>query len=168
LRPAFGTRMRLGADALRDLEFGALLHDVGKIAVPNEIVNKPGKLDAREWEIMKRHTIEGQRMLENIGGVLERVGAIVRASHEHYDGSGYPDGLAGEAIPIEARICSACDAVSAMTTDRAYRAAMPLEDALAELRRCAGTQFDPDVVTVLAGLLEAGEAVRVRTAAPAL
>jgi HD-GYP domain-containing protein (c-di-GMP phosphodiesterase class II) len=163
-----GRRMRLGEQALRDLEFGALLHDVGKIAVPKEIINKPGKLDAREWEIMKRHTIEGQRMLENIGGVLARVGVIVRASHEHYDGSGYPDGLAGDAIPIEARICSACDAFSAMTTDRSYRAGMPLADAVAELRRCAGTQFDPDVVAALVKLLEAGEVERVQTAAPAL
>jgi HD-GYP domain-containing protein (c-di-GMP phosphodiesterase class II) len=163
-----GTRMRLGEQALRDLEFGALLHDVGKIAVPKEIINKPGKLDAREWEIMKRHTIEGQRMLENIGGVLARVGVIVRASHEHYDGGGYPDGLAGDAIPIEARICSACDAFSAMTTDRSYRAGMPLADAVAELRRCAGTQFDPNVVAALVGLLEAGEVERVQTAAPAL
>ena len=153
---------------MRDLEFGALLHDVGKIAVPKEIINKPGKLDDDEWQIMKRHTIEGQRMLENVGGVLARVGVIVRASHEDYDGSGYPDGLAGDAIPIEARICSACDAFSAMTTDRSYRAAMPLEAAIAELRRCAGTQFDPRVVTTLVAVLEDDAVARVETAAPAL
>jgi HD-GYP domain-containing protein (c-di-GMP phosphodiesterase class II) len=163
-----GRRMGLAPGSLRDLEFGALLHDVGKIAVPNEIINKPGKLTAAEWEIMKRHTIEGQRMLENVGGVLARVGVIVRASHEDYDGSGYPDGLAGDAIPIEARICSACDAFSAMTTDRSYRKAMPLEDAIAELRRCAGTQFDPVVVATLVALLEEDAVNRVATAAPAL
>jgi HD-GYP domain-containing protein (c-di-GMP phosphodiesterase class II) len=162
-----GRRMGLGADALRDLEFGALLHDVGKIAVPKEIINKPGKLTPEEWAIMKRHTIEGQRMLENVGGVLARVGVIVRASHEDYDGGGYPDGLAGSDIPIEARICSTCDAFSAMTTDRSYRAAMPLQDALAELRRCSGTQFDPAVVVTLITVLQEETVSRVETARPA-
>ena len=146
---AVGQRLRLNPVQLRNLEFGALLHDVGKIAVPKAIINKPGPLDDAEWEVIRRHTIEGQRMLDSVGGVLTRVGVIVRASHEDYDGTGYPDGLAGDAIPIEARICSACDAFSAMTTDRAYRPAMSEPEALAELRRCAGTQFDPRVVAVL-------------------
>jgi HD-GYP domain-containing protein (c-di-GMP phosphodiesterase class II) len=163
-----GRRLGLGPDALRDLEFGALLHDVGKIVVPNEIINKPGRLTPEEWEIMKRHTTEGQRMLQNIGGVLGRVGVIVRASHEDYDGTGYPDGLAGTDIPIEARICSACDALSAMTTDRSYRTAMSLEDAVTELRRCAGTQFDPEVVATLIEIIEHNTVSRVKTAAPAL
>jgi HD-GYP domain-containing protein (c-di-GMP phosphodiesterase class II) len=148
-----GRRMRLDEETLRDLEFSALLHDIGKIAVPKEIINKPGRLTASEWEVMKRHTIDGQRMLENVGGVLARVGAIVRASHEDYDGTGYPDGLAGEEIPIEARICSACDAFSAMTTDRPYRPAMPAAEALAELRRCSGTQFDPVVIATLGQMM---------------
>jgi HD-GYP domain-containing protein (c-di-GMP phosphodiesterase class II) len=161
-----GTRMGLGAEALRDLEFGSLLHDVGKIAVPNEIIHKPGPLTPQEWAIMKRHTIEGQRMLENVGGVLSRVGAIVRASHEAYDGTGYPDGLAGDAIPIQARICSACDAFSAMTTDRSYRRAMPLEDAIAELRRCSGTQFDPAVVATLVSVIEESRVARPVIAGP--
>ncbi len=152
-----GTRMGLEGERLRDLEFGALLHDVGKIAIPKEIINKPGRLTPDEWAIVQRHTIDGQRMLENVGGVLSRVGVIVRASHESYDGGGYPDGLAGDAIPIEARICSACDAFSAMTTDRSYRAAMPVVQALAELRRCAGSQFDPDVVAILVKIVEANE-----------
>ena len=162
-----GRRMGLDPDSLRDLEFGALLHDVGKIAVPKEIINKPGKLTPEEWDIMKRHTVDGQRMLENVGGVLARVGVIVRASHEDYDGSGYPDGLAGDEIPIEARICSTCDAFSAMTTDRSYRPAMALRDAVAELRRCAGTQFDPNVVATLMSVLEDKRVVRVETAPPA-
>jgi HD-GYP domain-containing protein (c-di-GMP phosphodiesterase class II) len=149
LAVAVGRRLRLSATQLRNLEFGALLHDVGKIAVPNEIINKPGPLDEDEWAIMHRHTIEGQRMLESVGGVLTDVGIIVRASHERYDGGGYPDGLVGAAIPIEARICSACDAFSAMTTDRSYRAALPLEMAIAELRANAGSQFDPAVVDAL-------------------
>jgi HD-GYP domain-containing protein (c-di-GMP phosphodiesterase class II) len=143
---------RLGLDSRqrRNVEFAALLHDVGKIAVPKEIVNKPGPLDVEEWEIMRRHTIEGEAMLKRVGGVLADVGRIVRASHEHYDGSGYPDGLAGEEIPIEARIVTCCDAFSAMTTTRSYRKAMSPEAALTELRSCAGTQFDPRVAETLA------------------
>ena len=146
---AVGKRLRLSPAQLRNLEFGALLHDVGKITVPKAIINKPGPLTEAEWAIMRRHTIEGQRMLDSVGGALTRAGEIVRSSHEYYDGTGYPDGLAGEAIPIEARICSVCDAFSAMTTDRAYRPAMSEPEALEELRRCAGTQFDPRVVKAL-------------------
>jgi putative nucleotidyltransferase with HDIG domain len=141
----------LGLDARqkRNVEFGALLHDVGKIAIPNEIINKQGALDEREWAIIKTHTIEGQKMLERIGGVMRDVGRIVRASHERWDGAGYPDGLSGQAIPIEARIIAACDAFNAMTTTRSYRKAMPLSAAIAELTHCAGSQFDPDVVSGL-------------------
>jgi putative nucleotidyltransferase with HDIG domain len=141
----------LGVDeeTRRGAEFGALLHDVGKIRIPNAIINKPGPLDDDEWAVMKTHTIEGQRMLERVGGVLARVGVVVRASHERWDGGGYPDGLAGEAIPLAARIVSACDAYNAMTTDRSYRRALPVADAIAELERCAGSQFDPAVVAAL-------------------
>jgi putative nucleotidyltransferase with HDIG domain len=143
------TELGLDADGKRNVEFAALLHDVGKIAVPKEIINKPGKLDEREWDIVKTHTIEGQKMLEKIGGFMREVGRIVRASHEQWDGGGYPDGLIGEEIPIEARIVSACDAFNAMTTTRSYRKAMPLSAAIAELKRCAATQFDPDVADAL-------------------
>jgi putative nucleotidyltransferase with HDIG domain len=141
----------LGVDheTRRGAEFGALLHDVGKIHIPNAIINKPGPLDDDEWVVMKTHTIEGQRMLERVGGVLARVGVVVRASHERWDGGGYPDGLAGEDIPVAARIVSACDAYNAMTTDRSYRRALPVADAVAELERCAGSQFDPAVVAAL-------------------
>jgi len=141
--------MGLDPDRKRNVEFGALLHDVGKIAVPNEIINKPGKLDEREWAIIKTHTIEGQRMLEKIGGFMREIGWIVRASHERWDGTGYPDGLRGEEIPLEARIVSTCDAFNAMTTTRSYRKAMPLAEANAELLRCAGSHFDPAVVHAL-------------------
>jgi hypothetical protein len=141
-----GTAMGLDAAKLRNVEFGALLHDVGKVAIPNEIINKPGPLDDAEWALMRTHTVEGQRMLERIGGVMGEVGTIVRASHERWDGGGYPDGLVGEAIPLEARIIAVCDAYHAMTTTRSYRRAMPIADALDELRRCAGTQFEPSVV----------------------
>jgi putative nucleotidyltransferase with HDIG domain len=152
---------RLGLDARqrRNVEFAALLHDVGKITVPNEIINKPGPLDDAEWEVMRRHTIEGQQMLERVGGTLAEVGHIVRSSHEHYDGGGYPDRLAGEEIPIEARIVTCCDAFSAMTTNRAYRPAMSVDDAVAELRACSGTQFDPRVVDALIEMIDAGLAV---------
>ena len=97
-----GERLALSADQLRNLEFGALLHDVGKIAIPNEIINKPGKLDPYEWQVIKTHTTEGQALLDRVGGFMSEVGRIVRSHHERWDGGGYPDGLAGEAIPLEA------------------------------------------------------------------
>jgi putative nucleotidyltransferase with HDIG domain len=142
---AVGERLGLDADRRRNLEFAALLHDVGKVAIPKEIINKPGALDAAEWELMKTHTIEGQRMLDRVGGFMSDVGRIVRSHHERWDGAGYPDGLAGEEIPLEARIIACCDSYNAMTTDRAYRAALSPEVAAAELLRCAGSQFDPTV-----------------------
>jgi putative nucleotidyltransferase with HDIG domain len=151
VRLALDVAAELGLDAARRrrTEFGALLHDVGKLAVPKEIINKPGSLDDREWQVIKMHTIEGQRMLDRVGGIMRDVGAIVRSSHERWDGTGYPDGLAGAEIPLEARIVSACDAFNAMTTTRPYRAAMPLDEARAELQRNVGSQFDPAVVSAL-------------------
>ena len=103
------------------------MHDVGKIAIPNEIINKPGKLDPYEWQVIKTHTIEGQALLDRVGGFMSDVGRIVRSHHERWDGSGYPDGLAGEAIPLEARIIAACDSWNAMTTCRSYRDALTPE-----------------------------------------
>jgi HD-GYP domain-containing protein (c-di-GMP phosphodiesterase class II) len=143
----------LRASQRRAVEFAAMLHDVGKIFVPKEILNKPGKLDPYEWQVMRNHTIQGERILKQVGGALARVARYVRSSHEHYDGSGYPDGLAGEAIPIESRIVSVCDAFSAMTTNRPYRPAMPIDAALERLRDGAGTQFDPQVVGALERVL---------------
>jgi len=144
----------LDEDDRRLVEFGALLHDVGKIAVPKEIVNKPGPLDDEEWAVMKQHTIAGQRMLDKIGGGMTEVGAIVRASHERWDGNGYPDGKTGEDVPLPARIVSVADAFSAITTTRPYRRAQPPEAAVKELRACAGTQFDPEVIDALVAVLE--------------
>jgi HD-GYP domain-containing protein (c-di-GMP phosphodiesterase class II) len=138
----------------RDAEFVALLHDVGKLRVPNEIINKAGPLTDEEWELVKRHTIEGEQLLHRVGGLLGKVGRIVRSCHERYDGTGYPDGLAGEDIPPIARIVYCCDAYNAMTSDRSYRAAMPREEAIAELRSGAGTQFDPQVVDALVAVVE--------------
>ena len=148
-----GRRLGLTARESQRVELGALLHDVGKIAVPKEIINKRGPLTPEEWAVMHRHTIVGQELLERVGGVLSEVGEVVRSSHEHFDGSGYPDGIAGDAIPISARIVTCCDAFSAMTTNRPYRDAMPASEALAELHRCAGRQFDPDVVGALVGVV---------------
>jgi HD-GYP domain-containing protein (c-di-GMP phosphodiesterase class II) len=130
-------------------ELTALLHDVGKVRIANEILHKPGPLTAAERAVIETHTAEGERMLEGIGGLLGEVGHLVRSCHEHWDGSGYPDGLAGTDIPLVARIVSACDAFSAMTTGRPYRDALPPEAAVAELRRCSGTQFDPRIVHAL-------------------
>ncbi|MGZ6695442.1 MAG: HD-GYP domain-containing protein [Solirubrobacteraceae bacterium] len=138
----------------RNLEFAALLHDVGKIHVPDAIINKPGRLTDEEFEVIKRHPADAQEMLERIGGVLADVGVLVRHHHERWDGRGYPDAIAGEAIPLASRIICACDAFSAMTTDRSYRAAMPAGEALAELERCAGSQFDPAVVRAILGVVE--------------
>jgi HD-GYP domain-containing protein (c-di-GMP phosphodiesterase class II) len=152
---AVSDQLGLDEDQRRNVEFAALLHDVGKISVPKEIINKPGPLDDAEWEIMHRHTIEGEKMLQRVGGVLGEVGRIVRSSHEHFDGSGYPDGLVGVEIPIEARIVTCCDAFSAMTTTRSYRKAMPMQNAIAELRACSGTQFDPQVAEALAEIASA-------------
>jgi putative nucleotidyltransferase with HDIG domain len=141
--------MGLDASRQRQVECAALLHDVGKIAVPKEIVNKPGKLNEQEWEIIKTHTVEGQKMLERVGGFMGEVGEIVRSHHERWDGGGYPDKLRGEEIPLEARIVSCCDAFNAMTTTRPYRKAMPTHVAIAELVANSGSQFDPAVVDAL-------------------
>ena len=115
------------ADGRRDLEFAALLHDVGKIAIPKAIINKPGTLDAAERELVKTHAAEGQRMLARVGGFMLGVGEIVRSHHERWDGRGYPDGLVAEEAPLAARIITCCDSWSAMRTDRPYRRAMSHE-----------------------------------------
>jgi putative nucleotidyltransferase with HDIG domain len=155
VRLALDVARRLGLDLnkQRHVEFAALLHDVGKIAVPKDIVNKPGKLDEHEWEIIKTHTVEGQKMLERVGGFMREVGEIVRSHHERWDGGGYPDGLRAEAVPLEARIVSCCDAFNAMTTTRSYRKAMATPVAVEELRANAGSQFDPRVVDALVAVI---------------
>ncbi len=157
LSVAVADELGLDSRERRNVEFAALLHDIGKIAVPKEIINKPAPLTDAEWLVVKAHTIEGQRMLDQVGGLLSEVGRIVRSSHERWDGGGYPDGLAGTEIPRGAAIVSCCDAFSAMTTDRAYRRAMSPQQALSELRAAAGTQFDPAVVEVLGRILERSE-----------
>jgi HD-GYP domain-containing protein (c-di-GMP phosphodiesterase class II) len=153
---AVADELEIETEARQELEFAALLHDVGKIVIPKEIINKPGALSDDEFELMKTHTIEGQVLLDRVGGLLGRVGSLVRSCHERWDGNGYPDGLAGYEIPLAARIVFACDAYSAMTTDRPYRAAMSQETALEELWANAGTQFDPRVVSALATVIRNG------------
>jgi putative nucleotidyltransferase with HDIG domain len=146
---AVSDRLGLDPDCRRNLEFAALLHDVGKIAIPKEIINKPGKLDAREWAIMKSHAAEGERMLRQVGGFMNDVASIVRSHHERWDGGGYPDGLIGEIAPLESRIITCCDSWSAMRTTRPYRQAMAYADAVAEVERHIGSQFDPTVAAAL-------------------
>ena len=154
LAVAVSDHLGLDSSQRRNIEFGALLHDVGKIAVPGEIINKKGPLTDEEWVVIKMHTVEGQRMLDRVGGVLSEVGTIVRSSHERWDGGGYPDGLSGEAIPLESSIVSCCDAFDARTSDRPYRRGRPPEDALEELLKNSGTQFRPDVVKAVMSVVE--------------
>jgi diguanylate cyclase (GGDEF)-like protein/putative nucleotidyltransferase with HDIG domain len=147
-----GRRLGLEEDELRILRYGALLHDIGKIGVRSEVLNKPGNLTQDEFEEIKQHTVVGAKMLERIP-FFAPVQPIVRSAHERWDGHGYPDGLAGEAIPLGARIVCACDAFHAMTSDRPYSRARSVEAAAGEMRRCSGSQFDPRVVeAVLAEL----------------
>jgi HD-GYP domain-containing protein (c-di-GMP phosphodiesterase class II) len=153
LAVAVSDALGIEATRRRNVEFAALLHDVGKLRVPKAIINKTGALDPAETAIIRRHTIDGEAMLTQVGGLLATVGHYVRSTHEHYDGSGYPDGLAGEEIPIESRIVCACDAYSAMTSDRPYRLALSGREAIAELRRCAGTHFDPRIVEAMEQLM---------------
>ena len=143
-----GRMLGLRRDELEELDRAAQLHDLGKLAVPDEILSKPGPLDEREWAFVRQHTIVGERILR-ASPALRSVATVVRASHENWDGSGYPDGLAGEDIPLASRIIRACNAFVAMTSNRPYRDAFSVDDALNELMRCAGTDFDPTVVRVL-------------------
>jgi len=147
-----GERLGLGRDELEELRLAAELHDVGKLAIPDVVLKKADPLDATEWGFIHSHTLIGQRIL-GAAPALRPVGMIVRSTHENWDGSGYPDKLADEAIPLAARIVAACDAYSAMTSDRPYRAARTPDEAVAELHRCAGRQFDPQVVELLFAVL---------------
>ena len=141
-------RLALAGPELRDITVAAALHDVGKIGVPATILAKPGPLTVEEWAVMRRHPELGAKIMEPVPA-LDGARRLVLACHEHWDGSGYPRGLEGGNIPLGARVILACDAFHAMTSDRVYRAAMPVQDALAELRRCAGSHFDPDVTAAL-------------------
>jgi two-component system, cell cycle response regulator len=140
-----GRELHMGPEGLDEVARAAELHDVGKIAVPDAILDKPGPLDPVEWSFMRRHPLIGERILLE-APALRPVARLVRSSHERWDGGGYPDGLRGDEIPLGARVVAVCDAFDAMTTERAYRQPIGEEEAIRELRRCAGTQFDPMVV----------------------
>jgi diguanylate cyclase (GGDEF)-like protein len=147
-----GEAMTLDSEEITLLRTAALLHDIGKVGVPDEILHKPGPLDSNEWEIMRQHPVIGERIVRAIPG-MGSIARIVRHEHERWDGCGYPDGLVADEIPLGARIILACDAYHAMTSDRPYRGAMSHRDAIAELTANAGSQFDPNVVEALVGYL---------------
>jgi len=153
---ACATAARLGVpeEDMEAVRQTALLHDVGKVAIPDEILRKPGSLDDPEWEFIKRHTLIGERII-SAAPALAVVARYVRSTHEHYEGGGYPDGLVGNKIPLIARIVTVCDAYDAMLTKRPYQHARTSSAAITELRRCSGTQFDPDVVEAFVGVLQA-------------
>jgi diguanylate cyclase (GGDEF)-like protein len=159
LATAVGRELGMRPEALDEVARAAELHDVGKMAIPDAILEKTGPLDDAEWSFMRRHTIIGERILL-AAPALRSAARLVRASHERWDGLGYPDGLAGEDIPLGARVVGACDAYHAMTTDRPHRPRQSASEALAELYRCAGTQFDPEVVDAFARVLERGSRPR--------
>ena len=145
--------MDLGEPLARVIVLTARLHDIGKLGIPPWVLEKPGPLSEFESRLMRGHSVIGQRMLERRSELLA-IGPLVRATHERWDGLGYPDRLRGAAIPLPARIVAVCDAFDAMTRPRSYSAAMPIAAALDELRDCAGTQFDAGVVVAFRELLE--------------
>jgi diguanylate cyclase (GGDEF)-like protein len=155
LAVAVGRRLGMDNEQIDELARAADLHDIGKVGIPDAILDKPGKLNPQEWELIRQHTVLGERIL-SAAPALRPVARIVRASHEHWNGAGYPDGLAGESIPLAARIVAACDAYDAITSDRCYRPARPDAAARAELIREAGRQFDPVVVAAVLHELDMG------------
>jgi HD-GYP domain-containing protein (c-di-GMP phosphodiesterase class II) len=153
LSVAVGEELGLTGAELTRLKHAAELHDIGKLAIPDTILAKPGPLSDGEWAVIRRHTLIGERILDG-APTYAGVGAIIRASHERFDGRGYPDRLAGSDIPLAARIIAVCDAYDAMTAPRAYRDRLDAEAAIGELHRRAGAQFDPAVVEAFAIVLD--------------
>ena len=147
--------MGLDAIAATEVELVAVLHDVGKLAVDPKVLDHDGPLTDLQRQLMRRHTIQGEEILVQVAG-LEHLGPLVRATHEHWDGHGYPDGLAGTDIPLEARVIGVADAFDAMVSDRAYRRALSSEEACARIERDAGRQFDPLVAAALLEVVAAG------------
>jgi diguanylate cyclase (GGDEF)-like protein len=152
LAVAVATRLGVQGDALTQVQHAAALHDIGKVAIPDAIISKSGPLNAEEWAFMRRHTLIGERIIAAAPALAGAAG-LVRASHESWNGTGYPDKLAGTEIPLGARIIAVCDAFDAIIADRPYSPPRTIEEALAELRRCAGTQFDPAIVPVFEQVL---------------
>ncbi|MCW2995360.1 MAG: diguanylate cyclase, partial [Conexibacter sp.] len=152
LAGAVARRLGLDGEDVERIAAAALLHDIGKVAVPDSILGKPGPLNDEEWAVMREHTIVGERILRAVPG-LGPVARMVRHGHEHFDGGGYPDALRGDEIPLGSRIVLACDAYEAMTSERPYRGPLSHDEAVAQLAAGAGTQFDPRVVDALLGYL---------------
>jgi HD-GYP domain-containing protein (c-di-GMP phosphodiesterase class II) len=151
---AVKTGMELGLKDkdLKDLEISAVLHDIGKLSIPDRILKKPGRLTKEEFSIMQTHSTNGEKLLDGISN-LEKYKKYIRAHHERFDGMGYPDGLKGTEIPLISRIIFVADTFDAMTSDRPYREGLPIETAVEELVRCSGTQFDPQVVEAFLDVL---------------
>jgi len=143
--------LQYAADELPILSYAALLHDIGKVAISDSILLKPGPLTAKEFQMLKVHSVAGERIVDRIG-FLQGAGAIIRHHHERWDGRGYPDGIAGPKIPLASRVFALADTLDAMTSDRCYRKALTLSDARREIERCSGTQFDPSVVGVFTAI----------------
>jgi putative nucleotidyltransferase with HDIG domain len=148
---AIGERLNLSKPELEDIELSALLHDIGKIGIPEQILNKPDKLTVKEYEAIHEHPSKGAKILQEIKE-FKNINKGVRHHHEHYDGSGYPDGLKGDKIPLTARIIAVTDSFDAMTSDRAYRGRHSPQKALEEIKRCSGTQFDPTIVDLFSSI----------------
>jgi HD-GYP domain-containing protein (c-di-GMP phosphodiesterase class II) len=148
LAMALSVAMQLSGEHRRAVKLGSILHDVGKIGIPDAILRKPGELTDEEWQVMRTHAIVGEKMLRGVD-FLGPALPVIRHHHERWDGTGYPDGIRGGDIPIGARIVAVCDSFDAMTSDRPYRRAMPIQDAFGELLSCAGTQFDPKCAALL-------------------
>jgi len=147
-----GVELGLNEQELKDLEIAAVLHDIGKLGVPDKILKKPGRLTKEEYEIMQQHSANGEKLLNGIGN-LEKYKKYIRAHHERYDGFGYPDGLKGEEIPLISRIIFVADTFDAMTSNRPYRQGLPTQVAVDELIKCSGTQFDSHIVEAFVNVI---------------
>ncbi|GHO58039.1 HD-GYP domain-containing protein [Ktedonobacter robiniae] len=158
LAEAVARQLRRNEREIYLLGVAALLHDIGKIAIPSALLNKPGSLTEQEWAIMRLHPMIGSCLLEKAGGIWSSIAPFVLAHHERWDGLGYPYGLAGEAIPLEARILAVVDSYTAMTEQRPYRSALSPAEARAEIRRCTGRAYDPRVANVFLALLPQDDA----------
>jgi putative nucleotidyltransferase with HDIG domain len=151
---ALAEDMGLPSEQVRNIRIAGLLHDIGKVSINDGILNKPGKLTEEEFAKVKQHAPNGAKIMLSEAEALQQLAAIVRHHHEHFDGTGYPDGIAGERIPLEARIMSVVDVFDAMTHERSYRKALSREEAMAEIEHGAGTQFDPEVAKAFLALLK--------------
>ena len=159
LSEAVAIELGMSVEERRELEYAALLHDIGKIKVPKEILHKTGPLTDAEWEVMRAHAALGAEMLESVGGMLGEIAPVVRHHHERWDGAGYPDGQAAQTIPLHSRIIACCDTFSAITTGRPYRDARSVGEVMLEIDRVSGSQLDPDLVAALRHVI-AGQQLR--------